>query len=96
MSQKLKVGDQNMIRNIHKAIQHTVQIAEGYVKWLYDVVTGSGSSDSIKRLKICQECPHNKHGICNECGCILKAKVRVDYPLDDDGKSVDGCPERRW
>lgn len=85
-----------MIRNIHKVIEHVVQIAEGYVKWLYDVVTGTGSADSVRRLKICRECPHNRHGICSICGCILKAKVRVDYPLDDEGKSVDGCPERRW
>jgi hypothetical protein len=82
--------------SIHKVIEHVVQIAEGYMKWLYDVVTGNGSADSVRRLKICRECPHNRHGICNICGCILKVKVRVDYPLDDEGKSVDGCPGRRW
>lgn len=77
-------------------IHHLVQITEGYMKWLYDVVTGSGSARSIERLKLCSECEHNRRGICNLCGCIIKAKVRVKYPLDENDKSIDGCPLRRW
>ena len=38
----------------------------------------------------------NKRGICSECGCIIKAKVRVEYPLDEDGKAMGGCPLEKW
>lgn len=82
--------------NIFKLIHHIIQIAEGYIKWLYDIITGEGSLLSIERLKLCSECEHNKKGICNLCGCIIKAKVRVEYPLDEDDKSIDGCPEKKW
>ena len=82
--------------NIFKLIHHIIQIAEGYIKWLYDIITGEGSLLSIERLKLCSKCEHNKKGICNLCGCIIKAKVRVEYPLDEDDKSIDGCPEKKW
>ena len=82
--------------SIYKIILRAAQIVEGYVKWLYDCVTGSGSIYSLKRLVICRNCEHNKKGICNQCGCIIKAKVRVKYMLDDDGKSIEGCPEKKW
>jgi len=47
-------------------------------------------------MAICNECEHNKDGICDHCGCILKAKTRVDFDLDENGKSIDGCPEQKW
>ena len=81
---------------LFKFIHHSIQILEGYLKWLYDIITGSGSEKSIERLKLCSECEHNSKGICSLCGCIIKAKVRVKYPLDENGKSVDGCPKKRW
>ena len=81
---------------IYKLIYKTSQIIEGYCKWLYDVITRSGSVYSIKRLLICQECEFNKRGICSKCGCIIKAKVRVKYMLDEEEKSIEGCPERKW
>jgi len=69
------------------------QIIRGYSAWIYDIITGSGSPDSIKRLNICSKCEKNVHGICSECGCILKAKTRVKFPLDENGISIDGCPD---
>ncbi len=51
---------------------------------------------SKKRMIICNNCKHNKHGICELCGCILKAKTRVDFILDNEGITIDGCPERKW
>ena len=82
--------------HLFKFMYHIIQITEGYLKWFYDIVTGNGSAKSVERLKLCSECKHNKHGICNLCGCIIKAKVRVKYFLDENGKSVDGCPEKQW
>lgn len=43
---------------------------------------------------ICKKCEHYNHGICDKCGCILKAKTRVDFLLDKEGISIDGCPIR--
>ena len=51
---------------------------------------------SKERLEIRHKCEHDNNGMCNICGCILKAKVRSIFPLDDEGISVDGCPERKW
>jgi len=47
-------------------------------------------------MAICNKCEHNKHGICELCGCILKAKTRVDFILDNNGITIDGCPKRKW
>lgn len=71
-------------------------IFEGYAKWAFDEISGRASERSKKRLGICECCVHNINGICDCCGCIIKAKVRVDFPLDDNGKSIDGCPEKKW
>lgn len=82
--------------HIPHIIRHAAYIIEGYAKWLYDVVTREGSRDSLRRLAVCEHCEHRRRGICSLCGCIIKAKVRVKYMLDDDGLSVEGCPERKW
>lgn len=38
------------------------------------------------RLDICNLCENNKHGMCNICGCILKAKTKSDSK----------CPIDKW
>ena len=82
--------------HLYKFVHHTMQIAEGWIKWIYDMVRRDGSTQSLRRLATCQKCEHNVHGICNECGCIIKAKVRVEYPLDDEGMAIGGCPLSKW
>ena len=47
-------------------------------------------------MKICTKCEFYKSGICIKCGCILKAKTRVDFILDENGKSIGGCPLKKW
>ena len=71
-------------------------IIEGYITWIKDLVTGMTKQIYKDRMKICNNCEHNVHGICELCGCVLKAKVRVDFMLDKEDKSIDGCPERKW
>ena len=39
------------------------------------------------RYEICKTCPHNKHGICDICGCVLKAKT-----MSEDSE----CPDGKW
>jgi hypothetical protein len=50
------------------------------------------------RLNICYSCSYiteNKLQ-CSICGCILKAKTKVNYELDENKKSIDGCPKKYW
>ncbi len=77
-------------------LQNIFYIIEGYSKWLFDIVTFKENRLSKKRMAICNKCEHNKHGICELCGCILKAKTRVDFILDNNGITIDGCPKRKW
>lgn len=77
-------------------MQNFIYIVQGYSIWLYNKITGKSSEIAKKRLDICNKCEHNKNGVCDICGCILKAKVRAIYPIDDFGISIEGCPERKW
>lgn len=77
-------------------VRNILYIFEGYVKWLFDLVTFRTSKRAKRRYSICSECEHNKKGICELCGCILKAKVRVDFLEDENGITIDGCPKRKW
>jgi len=44
--------------------------------------------DTIEeRLGYCNFCENNKFGVCNKCGCIVKAKVRF---------SNQNCPIKLW
>lgn len=38
------------------------------------------------RLDICNQCEENIKGICDKCGCVLKAKT----------KSNSKCPLNKW
>jgi hypothetical protein len=49
-----------------------------------------------KRLDICLNCPFYDDGFCDICGCYVKAKTKVDYDIDKNGKSIDGCPQKYW
>lgn len=77
-------------------IEYLAYIIEGYCVWLYDIITRRKSKRTQMRIDTCRKCEHNKSGICELCGCVIKAKVRVDYELDENDKSIDGCPEKRW
>ena len=49
-----------------------------------------------KRLKICQNCNFFDNKFCILCECYIPAKVKVDYGLDENEKSIDGCPMLKW
>jgi len=49
-----------------------------------------------KRLSICLQCKFIKNNFCSLCGCYVKAKTKVKYKLDKNGKSIDGCPRKYW
>lgn len=39
------------------------------------------------RLKICKECKYNNNGMCMDCLCVIKLKVKI--------KSTS-CPQGKW
>ena len=49
-----------------------------------------------KRLQICLNCKYLDDDFCLICGCYIPAKTKVNYDLDKDGKSLEGCPEKYW
>ena len=77
-------------------IQSGVRILEGWFNFIYDKLTHHESETTKLRYSICKECEHNKHGMCSLCHCVIKAKVRCQYLLDEDGKAEDGCPLKKW
>lgn len=78
-------------------IEKSIQIFEGWLRWIIDSIRNNKSIRTTKRLFICDNCKFKtSHGICHLCGCVVKAKVRVSYPLDKEGKSIDGCPMKKW
>lgn len=51
-----------------------------------------------ERQKICIECSYHspRIGICKICGCYCRAKASAIYDIDNNGKSIDGCPLKKW
>lgn len=76
--------------------KNIIYIIEGYSIWVWNIVTFKTHKKAINRLKICKNCEHNNNGICDLCGCIIKAKIRVNFPEDENNISIDGCPEKKW
>lgn len=82
--------------DFYNILMNIFYIVEGYAKWLWDIVFGRQASRTKERLAFCNQCEHNRHGICEECGCVIKAKVRCTFVEDKDGLSIDGCPLKKW
>ena len=51
-----------------------------------------------ERLNICLNCKYldDEDNTCLICGCYVHAKTKVDYELDENGKSCEGCPKKYW
>lgn len=81
-----------------KYLIHFMQILEGWTKYILSAIGFYINNTANKRLEICEECEFSKNGICLKCGCVLKAKTQVNYLLDENGKSIGGCPDNppKW
>lgn len=77
-------------------LENLYYIIEGWVKWLFSLLKGTDDDEVSKRLEICNKCKQNKIGVCKKCGCVIGAKVQVNYFKDKEGKSINGCPLRKW
>jgi len=49
-----------------------------------------------KRLDICLKCKYLDDSFCSICGCYIYAKTTVNYKIDENNKSIDGCPQKYW
>ena len=73
-----------------------MRIIEGWIKYIIDLVRHKESNTTEYRHQICNQCEHNKHGVCQLCHCVILAKIRCHYIIDEDGKAIDGCPLKKW
>jgi len=78
------------------------QILKGYILWvwyyLYKPYRDKRKEDAEKRIKICEACEFFwKSGRnCILCGCYMDVKTKMRFDLDEHGKSIDGCKEKKW
>jgi hypothetical protein len=77
-------------------------IIKGYWQWLkfnFNKEYREKIEDvAKKRIKICEECQYFwKPGRnCMLCGCFMDIKTKMDFEVDENGKSIDGCYEMKW
>lgn len=78
------------------------QIIKGYILWiwyyLYKPYREKRKSEAKERIKICEACEyfHEKLRNCSICGCFMDVKTKMAFDLDENGKSIDGCIEKKW
>lgn len=54
-------------------------IFEGWLNMIMDVFSDiKYAKEFNERLAICHKCDRNSFGICRECGCVVKAKTKVE------------------
>lgn len=51
------------------------------------MVIFASSEDALARKKICEDCSSRAVLLCTECGCLVSAKVRLNYA---------SCPLNKW
>lgn len=79
-----------------KFVREIPYIIQGWSLMILDLIVGRSNQTASKRYSICLKCKYMKWHICTICNCVVEAKVRPDYYLDEDGISIGGCPKRKW
>lgn len=83
-------------------IEKIRQIFSGYYQWakyhLNKKYRDKLKKEAQRRIEICESCEFFwKPGRnCMLCGCFMDIKTKMDLELDEEGKSIDGCYERKW
>ena len=63
-------------------------IFQGWLNWFLDRISDIKYKEYFDaRYKLCKCCEHNKFGICDCCGCVLKAKTKAEE---------SECPLGKW
>lgn len=62
-------------------------IIQGWLNFILDIISDiKYKKEFDERLEICKLCEHNKLGICDLCGCVLKAKTKAEDEVCSIGK----------
>jgi len=85
--------------NIRRRIQ---QIIKGYYQWFKYKFNKSYrdklEKDAQRRIEICESCEYFwKPGRnCMLCGCFMDIKTKMEFDVDENGKSIGGCEDKKW
>jgi len=83
-------------------IKQIKQIIRGYSLWvwyyLYKPYRYKRREEAQRRIKICESCEYfwKPARNCMICGCYMAIKTKMHFDLDSEGKSINGCVERKW
>jgi hypothetical protein len=89
----------SLLKKILKVLK---SIAIGYALWLWYYMNKSYrermKAEAKRRICICEHCPffwpYARN--CMICGCLCDVKTKCEFDLDENGISIDGCPEKFW
>ena len=79
-----------------------MNIIKGYFNWikyyLYKPYRDKQKDLFAERIKICESCKFfwKPARNCVLCGCFMDVKTKTVFKLDENGKSIDGCIEKKW
>lgn len=66
-----------------KMVKHSIKnIFIGWYNYLFHPMT----KEAKARLAICEKCEYNVNGVCDICGCVLKAKASAPNEICHAGK----------
>lgn len=77
-------------------------IIRGYALWIWYYLNKSyrqkRKDEAKRRIQICESCPffYKWARNCIICGCFVDVKTKIEFKLDENGMSIDGCPEKKW
>ena len=83
-------------------MQQIKLILKGYLLWvwyyLYKPYRDKRKKEAKRRIEICESCEHfyKPARNCDMCGCYMDIKTKMDFELDEDGISRDGCLIKKW
>lgn len=77
-------------------------VIKGFILWiwyyLYKPYRDKRKVEAKRRIIVCEKCEHFNKTLrtCELCGCFMDIKVILDFELDEEGISIDGCWDRKW
>jgi len=77
-------------------------LIKSYILWIRYYLDKSYrekiKEEAQKRIQICENCEFfwSFARNCMICGCFMDVKTKYTFELDENGKSIDGCPEKKW
>lgn len=76
-------------------------IIEAYALWawyhLYRPYRERMKAEAEKRIAMCESCEFfNNARQCSICMCLMDVKVTYPFKKDENGISIEGCPQKRW